>query len=245
MKVEVNQIVEKYQEIFNSISKKCELIEDEIKTLPCLKKIGCNLCCQQLFPLYFIEAYYLNIGFKKLSPEKQKPLIKIATLLKEHLQSFPIFEHEGYNLDAQELINKQNKITLILNNSKIPCPLLDKDGGCTLYEYRNHDCRIHGYSIDPENDEIVACPKFTPEIIKNLKGKLFDHNYLYREKTHLDKTLLQIITKENIPVNSYYFTTLTEPFLKDYDKIDWLKFIQDKFPNKKHKELKNIFITDF
>lgn len=104
-------------------------------------KEGCSDCCHALFDLSLAEAMYLNRAFNRAfghGPERSAILSRAAeidrrlTRLKRDL-----FRAEKDGESPQAILARAAQV-------KLPCPLLDDDQRCLLYESRPVTCRIYG-----------------------------------------------------------------------------------------------------
>ena len=241
--MEIIVLLDQYRTILQTISDRCRDIQAKHPVIPCKK--GCTVCCEQLFPVSFIEAYTLSQASSRL-PDKTKQRLKDkARIVKEKLASIPRSEFEGMNLTIDQIIERQNRLTALLNEIGINCTLLDESGACMLYDNRLYDCRIHGFSIDPQSGVVNACDTFTDVVVDEVQDALFDQDWLYPEKRKLDKQLLKAVTGGLIPFNTFYYTTFTEPFLKDYAGVDWTKFFTEKTGKKTFDDSENMIVLDF
>ncbi len=68
--------IEEYRAILTKLGECCNEAYAKLSFLPC--KESCSECCEQFFPVSFIEAHYLSIGFKELSRQKRRLMQKIA-----------------------------------------------------------------------------------------------------------------------------------------------------------------------
>lgn len=221
-----NTILQKYTKILQDLDQKCAETQKGLPVIPCPNK--CFDCCKQIFPVNFIEAYYLSIGFfslpkeqrLKLQEEANKNITKLAEV------ETPIFN--SFNTDIQEITYKQNSYTNFLNNIKTDCPFLD-EGRCSVYENRNHSCRAHGYGFDFSTNEIVACFRFA-KLFPNPEPfieKAVDYNYRFPQIRQLEKQFLELIGNNIQYHQLFYLTNPFIPLLKDYSKINWQQYFTD------------------
>lgn len=103
-----------------------EKVKKEYPGIQC--RSGCSLCClvDGSPPATAIEWLYLEQLIKKQNIQKiyintQKVLDKITSDLKAKVSEKP----------------------------KLPCPLLDSEGGCSVYTHRPLICRLFGYTAKP------------------------------------------------------------------------------------------------
>lgn len=126
--------IEAYKELLSKIQTLTNEIKNEYPgEINC--KLGCCDCCNNIFNISIIEAYYLQDGFQQLSIEKQD-LIRLNI-------------HEVSELIASDITSKED----------IFCPLLvGKE--CALYDHRPIICRTYGYPmLDQQTGNIATCHK--------------------------------------------------------------------------------------
>lgn len=223
----MNPILEKYAALLKKLDEKCEEIYAAAPEIPCKNK--CVECCKQLFPLSFVEAYYISEGVKKLDRSlRRKPKIKAEKINEKILAKNP-FQFEKSSVDKRTALNTHADFARFLHEIKCDCPALSPEnsaGACAIYELRNHDCRSMGASFDASSNEIIGCHRFNP--LKYLAPKLMPFNFLYPEKMQLDAALIAEVTANLFSPNILYYTTICMPLLKDYAKQDWIKFFEGK-----------------
>lgn len=108
-------------------------------------KTGCSDCCHALFDLSLIEAMYINQAFQdifKHGPERSKIIEKASqtdrTLAKIKRE---MFKAEKAGESAETIMANIAKV-------RMPCPLLDDDCKCSLYEKRPITCRLYGIPLE-------------------------------------------------------------------------------------------------
>lgn len=237
-------ILQNYQNLLETLDQTCREIQQKLKNHPC--KIGCDLCCEQLFPLSFLEAYFLNLGFKKLDRKLRRELTRLAEKVAHLLSKINWPAYELLNSQKEQYHRQRKALTQKLNSLSPDCPFL-KNHLCVLYPYRNHDCRMHGFSYDSLTREILGCPRFTPQMINDphFRETLMDYNFLYPEKLKLDQELIKEVTFGEFPKRVFYYTSPLQPILKDYEKENWLQFFTEKFKNQKFSSENYSLILDF
>lgn len=219
-------IIQAYTKILQDLDNKCAETQKGLPVIPCLNK--CFDCCKQIFPLNFIEAYYLSMGFFSLPQEQRLKLQEEARKNVEKLATVETPVFNCFNTDIQEITYKQNSYTKYLNNIQTDCPFLD-EGRCSVYENRNHSCRAHGYGFDFSTNEIVACFRFA-KLFPNpepFMEKAVDYNYRFPEIRTLEKEFLKFIGDNRQYDRLFYLTNPFIPLLKDYSKINWKQFFAE------------------
>jgi len=228
-------LLQQYRDLLNDLDKSCKAVLTNIVETPCRK--GCYDCCKQIFPLSLIEAFYINQGFQTLEPETRKSLADKAKKATESLTDLDLFKFETFSDSLEDIAQARNSITKELQSTKISCPLLTPEGTCRLYPYRNHDCRIHGVSIDKSSNEIIGCFRHsklfnTPDSKQRFTTHAVPSNHLYKEKSKLDSLLTIELGQDPNLGYCYYFTTPYEPLTEEFTNRDWPKFFEEKLDGK-------------
>lgn len=102
---------------------------------------GCSQCCSQIFRI---------TGFD-------------ADIIKEHINTLPAEKKKTLKLKATEYISVISKVNSEIekniNDEKLPCPALNEEGECLIYEARPVICRRFGPPVyDYKNPEkLFAC----------------------------------------------------------------------------------------
>jgi Fe-S-cluster containining protein len=107
-------------------------------TLACRK--GCSACCRGLFDINLLDAFLLRAGFVQLPAEVREQVLdkcrpRLAELRQRWAQLEPPYLLHGLPDDGW---------TAMPEGDETPCPLLDDDGLCLLYDFRPMTCRLHG-----------------------------------------------------------------------------------------------------
>lgn len=132
---------------------------------------GCCACCRGLFDITLLDAYVLQQGFKTLTVAQQHHVLAQVTDRVQQLQrQWPDF-HSPYILNRLPHLQWQE----MPEDDLTPCPLLDADGLCMVYQYRPLTCRLHGI----------------PHI--DIGGELFSDSYCTLNFAHCDPLTLNEI----------------------------------------------------
>lgn len=223
----MNSILEKYAALLKKLDEKCEEIYAAAPEIPCKNK--CVECCKQLFPLSFIEAFYISEGVKKLDRSLRRQLKTKAEKINKKILAKNPFQFEKRGVDKKTALNTHAEFAKFLHEIECDCPALfpkNSAGSCSVYEFRNHDCRSMGASFDASSNEIIGCHRFNS--LKYLAPHLMPFNFLYPEKMQLDRELIAEVTAGAFNPNIFYYTTICTPLLKDYEEQDWIKFFTEK-----------------
>ena len=102
---------------------------------------GCSDCCHALFDLSLVEAMYLNRAFREkfdYGPERSA-LVERASRIDRQLTRMKRDFYREYKQDGDA-----GAILLEAAELRMPCPLLDENNACILYEARPITCRAYG-----------------------------------------------------------------------------------------------------
>lgn len=113
---------------------------DRIKCAP-----GCSSCCSQIFQITEVEAARISAHVQSLSDDEREDLqAKARRNLEERAKLFPEGERWGDSVER---------------GRGTPCPALDENGACGMYEVRPVMCRKFGVPIYNPNKpgRVMAC----------------------------------------------------------------------------------------
>ncbi len=106
---------------------------------------GCSDCCHALFDLSLVEAMYINQAFAKKIPyskERSDILSNAADLDRKTVRmKREFYKASKDGQSAEDIMAEAAKI-------RMPCPLLDADSRCILYENRPITCRLYGVPLN-------------------------------------------------------------------------------------------------
>ena len=120
--------------------------------LPCRQ--GCSHCCVGIFPVTVLDQQVIQFGLSKLSDSHRNRIVETAaaqitdlTAAVPQLLTNRFVDHWPEQ-ECEQVIDQC---------SAWPCPALESDGGCAIYEFRPLVCRSMG--IPSEDDDHVngAC----------------------------------------------------------------------------------------
>jgi Fe-S-cluster containining protein len=221
------EILARYGALMGEIDKRTQQVSQEIAELPCKKK--CFECCKQLFPLSFAEAFYLSEGIKDFDRSKRREIqLKAKNVASKIAKNNPA-QFELKNVDRKTALNTHAEFAKFLHEIEKDCPALDpknKTGACSVYDFRNHDCRTMGSAFDASSKEIIGCHRF--DSLQKIAPRLMPFNFLYPKKMALDRELISAVTGGVFSPNIVYLTTMAGALLKDFEKEDWLMFFEEK-----------------
>lgn len=229
----IKSILDRYTILMQAVDKKTTEVYSRAPEIPCKNK--CFDCCKQLFPVSFVEAFYISEGLGNMERTLRRKRRRVAEKINEKILERNPFQFERRACDRKTALNTHGEFAQFLHTIESDCPALDPnvtmssskgDGACTVYQFRNHDCRVMGFSFDASANAIVGCFRFNS--LKYLVPKLMDYGYRYPEKMVLDRELIAQVTGGIFTPNVLYYTTMCGPFLKDYATTDWIKFFTEK-----------------
>jgi len=179
---------------------------------------GCSACCRGLFDITLLDAFLLKSAFKSLTPATQEEVRqKCHSRLDELQQRWP-------GLSQPYLLNglPEQEWSEMPEDDETPCPLLDADGLCLIYNSRPLTCRLHGLpNIDcsGEDFEGTTCtmhkgsPLDLPEDI--LRWRFRD---VFGEEIAIFRKFTEQLTGT---AYSEIDTFIPLALLADYDNVDW------------------------
>lgn len=223
----IQTLLDHYQLLLKDLDQKTEAVYDQLPKIPCKNK--CFDCCKQLFPISFVEAYYISKGLKTLDRSLRRDRTKMALKINKKILGKNPLQFEKQGVDKKIAFATHNEFARFLHGIPSDCPALNpenKAGACTVYAFRNHDCRTMGASFDAGENSIVGCFRFNS--LKYLAPKLLDFSYRYNEKIAFDQKMIQEITGSLFTPHLLYYTTVCSPLLKDYETTDWIEFFKQK-----------------
>lgn len=105
-------------------------------------KEGCADCCKALFDLTLIEALYINHHFSKLFEKRLEE--KTALTEKANRADREVYRIKKRAYKELEEGRPEEDILADLAKERVPCPLLNSEERCDLYEFRPITCRLYG-----------------------------------------------------------------------------------------------------
>lgn len=224
---QVKRILEKYETLLRDVDKNCTEVFASAPEIPCKNK--CVDCCRQLFPVSFVEAFYISEKAKELDRAARRTLAKNAEKISKKILAADPLRFEQRGVDRRTALATHAKFASFLHSTAADCPALDesgRNGACAIYPWRNHDCRVMGYSFDFASRETIGCQRFNT--LKHLLPKLMPFNYKYDEKMALDEELISAATNGKILRGVFYFTTMCTALIKNFAAADWSVFFSKK-----------------
>ena len=116
--------------------------------LPCTQ--GCSACCVGLFPVTILDRQDIQRGLRTLPDEQRKRIERTAA---EQVTALTIAAPQ---LNQNRFIDEwpeEDSDRVIERFDTWPCPALEQDGRCGLYEFRPLVCRSMGV---PQDDGVLV-----------------------------------------------------------------------------------------
>ncbi|MFO0699732.1 MAG: YkgJ family cysteine cluster protein [Nitrospira sp.] len=120
--------------------------------LPCRQ--GCSHCCVGIFPVTLLDEQLIQLGLKTLSDPNRKRIVETAvaqvaelTTVVPQLLTNRFIDH--WSEPECERVIEQFAVW--------PCPALESDGRCALYQFRPLVCRSMGIPSDDQGCVNGAC----------------------------------------------------------------------------------------
>ncbi|MEK7524161.1 MAG: hypothetical protein AAB588_03985 [Patescibacteria group bacterium] len=221
------QILERYKGLMEAVDEKTAEVYAGAPEIPCKNK--CYDCCKQLFPVSFAEAFHISDGLKTLGRKLRRDRERVTQKITEKILEKNPSQFEKHGVEKITALRTHSEFANFLHKIESDCPALDpknEAGSCTVYPFRNHDCRTMGASFDGPEKTIVGCFRFSG--LKYLVPKLMDFSFRYSEKMLMDRELIAEVTGGMFTSNILYYTTMCGPLVKDYAATDWVKFFSGK-----------------
>ena len=123
-----------------------------LSQVPC--RAGCSHCCIGPFPITRLDVDHLQEGLNSLPPDQRSGIERRASEQVSALEAaYPRLQQSRY-LDRWP---DRDIDQLASDFHRFPCPALDEDGLCTLYEYRPLTCRSMGIPTEEGRMVTGAC----------------------------------------------------------------------------------------
>lgn len=170
---------------------------------------GCFLCCSQMFKITLIDAAVVSQAAKRLDSETRKKIQEKARLYIKKREEM-ICERSG----RMDLDCDGDEISTI--GLRLPCPALDDNGACGIYESRPIVCRKFGMPIyDPKKpNELQTCELNFREV------KEIDADQLIENQMEIYNHWMELKTEVNETLNpERRAATVAEAVLFDYEEM--------------------------
>jgi Fe-S-cluster containining protein len=148
-------VVQAYRELLEQLDQWFQFARDRYPgVIPC--RPGCAACCHGPFDISAADVLLVRAGVQALPDEQQRAVRQRADALVTRMRE----EEPGWDGGAIGDIGEDRFDALADRLADVPCPCLDEDGACLIYQYRPLVCRTMGLSMETRGDRIIenACP---------------------------------------------------------------------------------------
>ncbi|MBR3664535.1 MAG: YkgJ family cysteine cluster protein [Desulfovibrio sp.] len=172
---------------------------------------GCSDCCHALFDLSLVEAMYINRAFKAAfdyGAQRSEILTRAAATdrkLTKYKRELFLMEKNG--AAESDIMAKAAEI-------RSPCPLLDDNATCLLYEARPITCRLYGIPTVIKNQgHVCGFSKFS-------LGNQYPTVHLDKIQARLEAMSAEIATtiKSRFTELDQVYVPLSMALLTEYDE---------------------------
>lgn len=185
---------------------------------------GCAECCRGLFDITLLDACYLKYGFDRLDLRMQAVVrTKALERLKELQLLWP-------DLAAPYILNYQPEEEweeLMPEEDETPCPLVDNEGRCILYDFRPMTCRLNGIPLVDLSGEVFfedwCSLNFTaddPLAMKDLRGEF---RRIFADELQIFKQFTATLCKQQLNELDTFIPTALLIDFAGFDWPTWLK----------------------
>lgn len=140
---DLNPIFERYEAIRNEADAIFSHVAAKYPAEATCHK-GCSDCCHALFDLSLVEAMYINRAFASAFPHGRSRS-DILTRASDIDRKLTRTKRELYQ--AEKNGESPETIMQLAASLRMPCPLLNEDNHCLLYEHRPITCRLYGVPL--------------------------------------------------------------------------------------------------
>jgi Fe-S-cluster containining protein len=161
-----------------------------------------------VFRITLIDAAIVSQVVKRLDPETRSKMQEKAKL---YLQKKEELVHE-----REKKMDSNSESEVLTIGLRLPCPALDENGACGIYESRPIVCRKFGMPIyDPKKpDELQTCELNFREV------KEIDADELIENQMKIYNYWMELKTEVNETINpDKRATTIAEAILFDYEEM--------------------------
>jgi Fe-S-cluster containining protein len=152
--------------------------------VPC--RLGCTSCCIGPFPITLLDVQTLQQGLAGLPPDHRQRIEQRAS---EQIAAMETAFPQLIRDDVLDTWPDQEVDRLVTEFHALPCPALEADGHCSLYEHRPLVCRSMGIPIHEGGRTYGACEVQTfvpivqvPQILREEENRLAE-----KESTSLNE----------------------------------------------------------
>ena len=216
---------------FSKIFKKYEVMVDQVDKVfgtmreahkDCVRcELHCSDCCYAVFDLTLIESLYINYHFNRsLNRKDRRPILKRAEKADRK------FYQIKYKL--QKMYLKEGKppedIFMELAKERVPCPLLNDEELCGLYDRRPITCRAYGIPTSIGGKAHICGEagfkqgvSYPTVNLDNINDRLLE---LSKEVSHEIGASRLNIHMSLVPVSTALMTTYDEKYFEDSQGSD-------------------------
>lgn len=180
---------------------------------------GCSGCCRGLFDITILDGALLQQGFKQLPEDILETVLQKAGQKLEKLQLLWPGLAPPYILNLRP---EEEWEELMPDEDETPCPLLDNEGRCLVYEYRPMTCRLHGLPLVDLSGEVMHNEWCTENFIgkdplceSNLRASFDD---IFRSEVALGRTFTKDLLGETVFEMD---TFIPLALLTDFTRFQW------------------------
>ena len=120
--------------------------------VPC--RLGCTSCCIGPFPITLLDVHTLQEGLAALPPDDRHRIEQRAI---EHTAAMEAAFPQLTHTDLLDTWSDQEIDRLVTEFHDRPCPALETDGRCGVYDHRPLVCRSMGIPIENRGLTHGAC----------------------------------------------------------------------------------------
>ena len=155
--------------------------------VPC--RLGCTSCCIGPFPITLLDVHILQQGLADLSPDHRHRIEQRAI---EHTAAMEATFPQLTRTDLLDTWSDQEIDRLVTEFHDQPCPALEADGRCGVYDHRPLVCRSMGIPTEDRGLTHGACEVQTFIPILRLPSSFREEeDHLAQEETVALETLRQ------------------------------------------------------
>jgi Fe-S-cluster containining protein len=138
-----------YQKTDHWFQRATAALLDEV---PC--RLGCTNCCIGPFPITLLDVHTLQQGLAGLPPDHRHRIEQRALEQTAAMEvAFPQLSHS----DLLDKWSDQDIDRLVTEFHNLPCPALETDGRCGVYDHRPLVCRSMGIPTEDRGLAHGAC----------------------------------------------------------------------------------------
>ena len=152
---------------------------------------GCDHCCRGLFDVTPLDALLLAEGYREAAPEVRRRLLQGARSGLAAIAAAAPGWSPPWRIGQ---IGSERFDALCDELDRLPCPALDDDGGCLVYDHRPLVCRAHRVPMYDPGEAAPRggeCPLNMPaEGLEDRPALHFDHRgFQARELTLMSEAV--------------------------------------------------------